>query len=144
MIFAQLLGTGHTPYRNAIDVATVRAKIYLIAPDLVAVDVRVNVPRDAMCVIHIDTPKVLQLHKRLKYGALFQDRAHIIKPLFAVVKADRLCEVVVRHNSGDPLFPGGEVFRRFAVKPFGEIIFYCIRHVLTSRTSRLFQRLDCE
>ena len=48
MIFAQFSGTERTPYRNAIDIATVRAKVNLIAPHFVTVNVRVNVPRDAM------------------------------------------------------------------------------------------------
>ena len=95
MIFAQFSGTERTPYRNAIDIATVRAKVNLIVPYLVAVNVRVNVPRYAVGIIHIDPAKVFHLDKRLKYRAFFKERAHIVKAIFAVVKADRQCEVVV-------------------------------------------------
>ena len=88
MILAQLSGTERTPYRNAINIATVRAKVNLVAPYLVTVNVRVNVPRYAMGIIHIDPTEILQLDKRLKYRAFLQEWAHIVKPLFAVVKAD--------------------------------------------------------
>ena len=59
MIAAQFSGTENTPYRNAIDIAAVWAKVNFIAPYFLAVNVWVNVPRYAMGVIYIDSAEVL-------------------------------------------------------------------------------------
>ena len=77
-----------------------------------------------MGIVHIDAAKVFRLDKRLEYRALFEEWAHIVKPFLAIVEADRQCEVIVGFNPDNPLFAGGEVFRRLAIKALGEIVFY--------------------
>src|SRR5699024_7881432 len=61
MIAAHCSDIVHTPHWNTVDIAAIRAQIDLVAPDLLAVHTRIDVPRHTMLPIQINAPEVFQL-----------------------------------------------------------------------------------
>ena len=75
---AHLSAIRRTIDRNTIDITTVWAKIDLIVPYLITIDIWIDIPCYAMRVIHIDSAEIFQFDERLKHCTFFKVRSHII------------------------------------------------------------------
>lgn len=60
LMVAQSSLTAHISYWDAIYITPIQTKINFIAPDFIAIDIWVDVPGDAMCIIYVQPAKVFK------------------------------------------------------------------------------------
>lgn len=110
--------------RNAVHVAAVRTQVHLVVPHLIAVNIGVNVPADAVVFVQVYSAEIIPFPEGCKYGSGLKQRASIVQSGLAIIKAQQQCEIISGNDLGNAFAPGSKIFCHFPVVPFGQIIFY--------------------
>ena len=84
--------------RNTVDITAVGTKIDLIAPDNTAVNIGIDIPRNAMILVKIYTPEIIVFSEAFKNSAGFKKSTAVKPPHLAVVKAERKRKILIRRN----------------------------------------------